>query len=291
MICRRLIVLAAIAAIGPSLAVGAPLLQYTFDETSGDAIDYGTAPQTNAALLGGATRSANTPSGTGFSLDLRDDAATYAHALEGDAADLDGLGALTLSTWLNVEAYTSGNNRLSAKQAAGAFGGFSWNMNATPNSGAVGPDNFRLGLFVGNNVSSGGSDFAAGFSTDDVDAHDKWVFLAVTYDGTQAANNTKYFIGGVNTPVTQLGSDLTLAQLTVEGGTALFGVGYTDAAPAADTSVIGYQDDVRVYGTALTLAELEAIRLENIPEPSSVVLLLTSFFCAMATGRRLSKRN
>jgi hypothetical protein len=168
-----------------------------------------------------------------------------------------------VTTWLKLDAYTSGNNRLAAKQAASTFGGFSWNMNATPNSGPVGPDNFRLGLFLGNNVSSGPTDFGSAFSSDDVDAHNKWAFLAVTYDGTLASSNTKFYIGGATTPVTQLGADQTMVQLTIEGGAALFGVGYTDAAPAANTSAIGLQDDVRVYGTALTLAELEDVRQSN----------------------------
>jgi len=168
-----------------------------------------------------------------------------------------------VTTWLKLDAYTSGNNRLAAKQAASTFGGFSWNMNATPNSGPVGPDNFRLGLFLGNNVSSGPTDFGSAFSSDDVDALNKWTFLAVTYDGTLAANNTKFYIGGVTTPVTQLGSDQTMVQLTIDGGSSLFGVGYTDAAPTANTSAIGGQDDVRVYGTALTSAELEAVRQSN----------------------------
>ena len=285
MICNRSILFLAMAMLVPSFAAGAPLLRYTFDEPNGNALDSGDAPPADADLLGGATRSSNTPGGFGSSLDLRDDATTYAHALDGDADKLDGLSALTLSTWLNVEEYTSGNNRLLAKQAAGTFGGFSWNMNATTNDGPVGPDNFRLGIFLGNNISAGAADFGAAFSTDDVDAANKWVFLAVTYDNSQAANNTKFYIGGVNTPVTQLGGDLTLPQLTVDGGTALFGVGYTDAAPTADTSVIGYQDDVRVYGTALTLAELEAIRVENIPEPAAAALLLIALACA-ASGRR-----
>ena len=275
MIRLLLVIWAAFVVLVPAFVSAEPLLWYNFNETGGNALDSGDAPPADAALLGGATRSSNTPSGFGSSLDLRDDATTYAYALEGDANKLDGLSALTLTTWLNVEAYTSGNNRLLAKQAAGTFGGFSWNMNATPNSGPVGPDNFRLGIFLGNNVSSGGSDFTFAFSNDDVDAHNKWVFLAVTYDGTQAANNTKFYIGGVNTPISQLGGDLTLAQLTVEGGTSLFGVGYTDAAPTADTSVIGYQDDVRVYGRALNLDELEEVRFAGtIPEPSSLVLML-----------------
>src|SRR5688572_30736283 len=130
-----------------------PLLRYTFDEGAGQALDTGTAPNTPGDLLGGATRSSDTPGGfSPFALDLRTDS-PFAHVLEGDAADLDGLAQLTLTTWLKVQTYTSGNNRLSAKQNGGAnFDGFSWNMNATPVSGPVGPDNFRLGLFLGGGV-------------------------------------------------------------------------------------------------------------------------------------------
>jgi hypothetical protein len=264
------------------------LLQYTFDEESGNALDTGDAPASDATLQGGASRSSNTPGpdGLGSSLDLRDDGATYKHALSGDANKLDGLSALTLTTWLNVEAYTSGNNRLVAKQAAGTFGGFNWSMNATPNDGPVGPDNFRLGMFIGNNVSSGPADFGFGFSSADVDAHDKWVFLAVTYDGTQASNNTTFYIGGENSPVVQLGSAQTLPQLTVDGGGALFGVGYTDAAPTADTSVIGYQDDVRVYGSVLTLDDLNSVRLENVPEPGVCAMLLLLTAAPIRRSRR-----
>ncbi len=107
-----------------SSAPAALQLQYTFDEPTGQALDTGAPPPANGDLLGGATRSANTPSGAGSAVDFVD--APYAHVLEGDAAKLDGLSAITLSTWLNVRAYPSGNNRLVAKQAGGVNGGFSW---------------------------------------------------------------------------------------------------------------------------------------------------------------------
>jgi hypothetical protein len=69
----------------------------------------------------------------------------------------------------------------------------------------------------------------------------------------------------VDTPVTQLGTTqfLVLAPTPLESD-ASFGVGYTDAAPTADTSVTGLQDDVRVYNTALNLAALEAARMEGL---------------------------
>src|SRR5690606_23697212 len=144
---KRQILVASVALLFFTSAISSaePIVWYNFDEPSGDALDSGDAPAANAMLLGGATRSSNTPGGFGASLDLRDAADSSAYALAGDVDKLDGLPGLTLTTWLNVESYPSGNHRLIAKQAAGTFGGFSWNMNAAPNDGVVGPDNFRLG--------------------------------------------------------------------------------------------------------------------------------------------------
>ena len=48
-------------------------------------------------------------------------------------------------------------------------------------------------------------------------------------------------------------------------GEANFGIGFTDAAPGIDFAANGFQDDVRVYSGALTLEQLEAVRLENLP--------------------------
>ena len=262
-------------------------LRYGFDEPSGDALDTGAPPAANGQLVGGAVRSSNAPAGLGSSIDFNTET-PYAHVLEGDAAKLDGLNQLTLTTWLNVTTYTSGNNRLMAKQAAGTFGGFSWNMNATTNNGPVGPDNFRLALFLGNNISSGATDFAAVFSNADVEtAANNWVFLAVTYDGTTTSNNVNFYIGGEGTPVAPLGTAQSTIAITVDGGPALFGVGYTDAAPAANTSVLGLQDDVRVYSGSLSLAELEAARLSNIPEPATAALLGMAGASLLVRRRRI----
>lgn len=225
--------------------------------------------------------------GTGSSISFLNDS-PYAHVLGEDADKLDQLSQFTLTTWLNVNAYPSGNHRLVAKQAGGAFGGFNWAMNAAPNDGAVGPDNFRLGLFIGNNVSAGGSDFAAIYSTVDVDAHDKWVFLATTYDGTTGTVN--FYIGDAVTGVSQLGASLSTIAITVDGGTARFGVGFTDAAPTSNTSVLGLQDDIRVYSGVLDATALEAVRLENIPEPSTYAAIFGGL-ALLAAGVVRYRRN
>jgi len=255
----------ALFALGLTLAaagseVSAQVLRYTFDEPSGNALDTGTGAATEATFEGGATRSSDTPSGTGSSLDLRTDA-PYSHLLGPDAAELDGLALMTLSTWLKVETYPdagSGNKRLLAKQTGGAFPGFSFNMNATTNDLAPAtPDHFRLGFFAGD-----GSAFSSGFSDADVGAA-AWTFLAVSFNAE--LGEIKFYSGDVDTAVTQLGNTIFASPTgPVDGADARFAVGLTDAAPTADTSVTGWQDDVRVYNTLLDLAALEAVRQENL---------------------------
>jgi hypothetical protein len=276
----QLVLGAVMAFVSPALVVAAPLLRYTFDEASGNALDSGDAPQTDAAFQGGAVRSSDTPSGIGSSLDLRNDAPN-AQLVGQDAIDLDGLSALTLTTWLKLDSYASGNNRLLSKQFSGMnFNGFSLNMNATPNDGPVGADNFRLGLFLGSGVGLGSV-----FSSVDVDAT-QWTFIAVTYDS--ATGQASFYTGGVNAPVTQLGATQTFAVNpgVIDGLAARFGAGFTDATPGANTSAIGRQDDVRVYGTALALEELNVVRVENVPEPGTLALVATALAVVGLLRRR-----
>lgn len=277
----------AVVLLAASSSFGQPLLRYTFDEASGNAIDSGLAPLTGSTFEGGATRSSDTPSGSGSSLDMRNDA-PYAHLLGGDFADLDGLEFLTLTTWLKVETYpdaASGNKRLVAKQTADNFAGFSFNMNATTNSGnPASPGEFRLGFFV---WSPNTFSFISAFSDADVGAAD-WAFLAVTYD--TVVGEVKFFAGDIDSPVTQVGSTFDTGFPNaglVDGLNARFAVGLTDAANTTDTSVTGLQDDVRVYGAALSLAELELVRLEGlVPEPGSMGLATLAALCLAARGRR-----
>lgn len=256
---------AAVLSLAVTSALAQPVLRYTFDEASGAALDTGAAPLTAATLEGGAVRSADTPSGSGMSLDMRVDG-PHAHLLGSDASDVDGLAALTITTWLKVEAYpdaTSNNKRLVAKQGATSnFEGFSFNMNASRIDAGVdppaGPSSIRLGLFLG-----GDALFGNALSDAYVDAT-QWIFLATTYDSQTA--EVSYYTGGASTPVTQLGTTLTptASPSIIDGLDARVAVGLTDAAPTADTSVTGWQDDVRVYSSVLDLAALDAVRLENL---------------------------
>ncbi|TWT77454.1 hypothetical protein Pla123a_21150 [Posidoniimonas polymericola] len=259
------------------------VLQWAFDEESGDALDTGAvSPTANGTLGSGAVRSTDTPGGgPGGSIDLSA-TGSDSNVLGGDPLKVNSLEKFTLSTWIkmtgdnSLDQGGSNNVRLMSRQAGNSFfDGFTWNLNP-PNDGEAttsSPDDFRMGMFIG-----GQNDFGFAFADADVEGQGgEWTFLAVSYDGTSAENNMKFFWGGEDTPVTQLGSTLTTSN--DPGGLfnetpADFAIGYTTAAPTADVSIAGLQDDVRVYDDLLDLAALDAVRLENLP---SVSVLLGDF--------------
>lgn len=242
-----------------------PVLHYTFDEPDGDAIDQGSGEPANGELLADATRTNNTPGGfSPFALDLS------AEGLEswvngGDAAKVDTLTQFTMTTWINLQGLNadhggSGNVRLLAKQTDGAFDGFSWNLN-NPTDGERSTGNFRLGMFIG-----GDDAFGFGQSTEDLGADDRWVFLATTYDGTDELDNLSFYVGDESDTVSILGDPLSVfaGQVVSSTGRATVNIGFTDAAPGNDFSINGYQDDVRIYDSVLTLEQLDEIRLANL---------------------------
>jgi PEP-CTERM motif len=245
--------------------------QYSFDEASGNALDTGAAPAADGVFQALAARSADTPSGSGSSLDLSADGIT-SFVNMGDPAKVDTLGQFTMSTWLklsdlNANNGGSGNVRLLAKQEGTFFDGFSWNLNG-PNVGTRSIDNFRLAMFIGGTTAFdfGFSVGAVGSEGDgDVIGASDWVFLAVTYDGTATTDNLKFYSGSNANAVTQLGVTQTAnaGAVRATAGLANFGPGFTDAAPAADFAAEGLQDDIRVYDNVLDLAALEAVRAEN----------------------------
>jgi hypothetical protein len=269
---------AALFFMTPCLFAQNLLVQWKFDETAGGAtaaVDTGAPPATTGSFGATATRTTDTPGGgPGFAADLSAPG-TSSTIDGGNPLEVDTLAQFTFSTWAKVTGTThyneggSVNVRLLSKQSSTPlFDGFSWNMNA-PLAPPGSQDAFRMGLFVG-----GQTNFASSFATADIVGRGgDWIFLAVTYDGNSTSENARFYIGDENTPVAQLGAPVTInagqvfSSNTTNGGTgdARFGMGFTDAAPAADTAITGFQDDVRVYDTVLDLAALDAVRLANLP--------------------------
>lgn len=241
------------------------VVQYTFDEEEGPAIDTGSGTMTNGTLGSETGRTSNTPGMISpGALDLTAEG-TDSFVNGGNAAEVDTLESFTLTTWLFLEGLNdeqdgSGNVRLLAKQGPDPFDGFSWNLN-NPNFGLRGTDNFRTGLFIGGEI---GFDFA--FASEDAYA-DEWAFLAVTYDGTLDTENVGFYFGDTQMDVLLLGDEfgtIGAGPVATTSGVADFGIGFTDAAPGIDFAANGFMDDVRVYDGVLSIEQLEEVRMENL---------------------------
>ncbi len=112
------------------------VLQWAFDEESGDALDTGAAPAADGTLGTAAVRSSDTPGGgPGFAIDLSAPGADS--IVDGGFPDkVDSLAQVTMTTWLKmtgdnaVDQGGSNNLRLISKQSGNAtFDTFTWNAN------------------------------------------------------------------------------------------------------------------------------------------------------------------
>ncbi len=227
------------------------LLKYNFDEASGNALDTsGTGIAANASFFNLATRTTNTPSGTGNALNVTPGGAftNYAYAFTGTNKLNVALSNLTLTTWINLQGSITNGDRImgNVNGTAPASGfDFAFNSSASPTIAAL---TFRK------NSTGGGSP-----ATATVNLTNQWVFLSVVYNGT----NVTYYTGTVASAVAQLGTSVALTG-SINTSTNNFQIGATPAS-AADRTPPAWFDDVRVYDTALTSSDLETIRQTVIP--------------------------
>ena len=235
-------------------ANAALLLQYNFDEASGNAIDSsGAIPQANAALTNSATRTTNTPSGIGRALDVSSSATTNNYVFATAPTKLNvAMTNLTLTAWVNLQGNPAATDRLLGNVTTTS--GFDFAFNNTSASGAQ--FTFRK------NGTGGGTASATG-----VNLTNKWVLVAVVYDGS----NLSYYTGTVASAVAQFGTSSSLTG-SVNASTADFRVGSTPAS-SADRTPPAWFDDVRVYDTALTQPQLESVRQQGVPVTNTTVLL------------------
>lgn len=230
------------------------VLRYNFDEAdsgSEDAADLGEmAPLIPGRFFGDATRTANTPGSA--SLGALDVTAPEAWVLANEE-DLDGkldnLTAFTTTLWVNLQSAPANFDRIFR---AGASQGFGYRI-VDPASGTISASNFGLSLDFGSGAVGSGVAF---------DADNKWLFLAVTYDETADGEEIHFISGDEVTP-----AELKAAKAFASGAAtgALDAVLSLGRHPTATNRLIdGYLDDFRVYRGALSLEEIEAIRLENL---------------------------
>jgi hypothetical protein len=264
------------------------VLHYTFDETSGDtvnAVDSGASPAAPGIFAGGATRVANTPGGfSARALDLTANGAVDNYVTTGTDVDkLDGLSELTATMWVNLQGDPSRGDRLLSDQPAfpplppAGEGGWNWRFDDVSDD-PLSADSFRMNFewyrSFGNTAQGSGYT-----SQTTLNGAGRWVFLAATFNGNFGdmfagdETSSPIFIGGVG------GASFGLQDNSVE-----FLVG--ESLASGDQTPPAWIDDVRIYDEILTIGQLDAIRMANLPEPNSLGLLALGSIITLERRRR-----
>ena len=209
------------------------VFQMDFNDADGNQslVDRGTTGPTPGTFSGGADYSATVaPSNTGGfsgSFDGSSGAVDF-----GDIAALDGLTTMTITAWIKSDDLNT--NRIVSKRNN--------------------PDGFDLyyhnsaptGLeFVGDaGVANGGGSFSAS----------EWIWLAVTYDGTQTTNNVTFYTGDGTTLSAGDTASLNKGALLANAKSLVIGNNN-----AGSRTFDGLIDNVRIYNTVEDAASLQSI--------------------------------
>jgi len=239
-----------------SSAQAALLVEYNFGEGSGTAVaNTGTlGAAANGTLTG--SWSTSTPSGTGHSVSFTGSNAAEGVSTGSAVAGLNGLNQVTGVLWLNLRAAPAKYDRLVSNSSSG--NGFDFAV-----SGVSG-GNFTVLLNL---------DSVVGTASDSISQNlNNWTFLAFTYDGTVTTENLKFYTATIANSVAQLGGTKTANAGALGTSTNPFEVANT-ALTGEDRTPPALFDNVRIYDTVLSSAELEAIRVATVPEPAALALL------------------
>ncbi|MBB5791021.1 Ig-like domain-containing protein [Jiangella mangrovi] len=217
-----------------------PLLSYGFDESSTGtepAADAGAAPAAPGTFAGAARRSADTPLGTGASLDLAAGGVAYVTPGVAGSAKVNALAQFSVVLWLKLTADPAANDRIFGRGSA-----LDWYVLAGSTAGAVstllqaGPLGLRPAAF---------------------DARD-WQFLAVVGDGT----GLRVYRGNRTTAVAEIGRVAGNGALP-PAPSAELRLGSTTLTPA-DRTPPARLDAFRMYGLALPATQLELLRRRDL---------------------------
>lgn len=267
-------------------ARAALLLHYGLDQSTG-ATAYDAEPSpANGQLLGsGSSWTTEVPNEFVARHAYRNSGADDTAIDAGNVTKLNSLGSLTISGWVNVQsAVTTNGSQDRLLSNRGTTGGY-FDLAVIDVTGGVG---LRFELKLNN------TDVAKSVTSTAVDFSSGWLYFAVTRDAVTGV--VSIYVGSTDAAAgLQLITTGTAGVGTIDGSTGRFMIGNTGVntkrSPKADYS------DIRLYDTALSSSELNAIRKDNllpIPEPTLLSLTLIGGLAGLwairsrATGRSKS---
>lgn len=257
-----------------------PLVWYKLNEGTGTTVlDSGSGTALNATLSGTATWTTSTPSGSGAALSIVDNAtdANFASSGSVTGTKIDALTKFTITMWVNLQAVPTAGDRLLSTLSLSTYKGFDFNIQS------VSSYTFTPTLLV-DGVTGG----AVGASATAVTSDHSWLFLSVSYDGSLGSSNTTFYSGATSGSLVNLGT-ASISSGAVDSSTGSLQVGNTTASTTDRTDTALF-DDIRIYGSVLTSTEIDAIRMDAVPEPSTALLAslaLAGFALRKLRARRL----
>lgn len=257
------------------------LLHYQMDEGTGKAVaDTGTGTAANGTFVGtGSGWTTDTPSGAGFAYSVNDDAGS-SYITGGTIGKVQGLGDFTISFWTKLSDISANTDRIFSTRGAGGTGNGFLDIIAA----STDETNMTLRLEFGDGVG------ASGIASSSVFNATEWVFVAVVRD---AATGTVQFYIGDTDPTAPLGLAGTTAGQTkstsINQNSGEFRLGGT-ASTSSNRTPDGYFSDFRIYDEMLSGVDLNAIRVDAIPEPATTALLGVAALGLVFLRKRFKKQ-
>lgn len=246
-------------------ADAALIAQFRFDEGTGTtATNLADLTSPGRFSTSGATWTTDVPNNFVVSSAYHNDGRDGAYvAVRGDAPGFATIADITVTGWIN------------ASQFVGTAGGYDRIVSKRTTAGTQSFD-------IGFRSTTGGVGIGVAFSTlaevitPAVDFASGWIFFAVTRQSSTGA--ISIYLGNTD-PLTGLSLSQTgVSASGAHSNPADLMIGNTAAGTSARAAVASYSD-FRFYDEVLDITALNQIRISNlqaIPEPSSIVLVLTS---------------
>lgn len=291
-----------------SAALVTPVYHYTFDSDSSAGANVGTASGGSLTLNNSASGGVAFSSSGGVSGGTLNatsgqiyNQANHAGAATSTLGVLSNTSAITVTMWVKLSAS-------SLTTYARLFSLGADDVGAANSIGLALNGAGKLNLYLN------GSDTTNMLNLGPELAADTWYFIAISYDGASSsasesqvqqtatggadARNTQLYIGTVETgSLSRTGVKVGTGQnyntsrgsINFSSTTASWFANRKDLARGLN----GFVDDIRIYNTVLSAAELDTVRLgaASIPESGVSALLVAAAVSLTALARRQSRRH